>query len=126
MKYIVIVNQKYLVTVEANTHGGAEHKILDNVYYGVETCQAFTIAETSTDIFRALVENAETISYTEMLEKSRLYKETLNNLEQAKCIAEKEQTQINELYQQIELCRDRVRILANNIDTYNQELKEIW
>jgi hypothetical protein len=97
MKFIVIVNQKYLVTVEANTHGGAEHVILDTVYYGIKTCQAFTVDEIVTDTFKALAENCETISYAEMLEKSKLYKETLNNLEQAKRVAEKEKTQIEEL-----------------------------
>ena len=126
MKFMVVVNQKYLVSVEANTHGGAEHKILDNIYCGIETCLAFTIEETATDIFKTLVENCETISYTEMLEKSKVYKETLNNLEHAKRVAEKEQAQIKDLYDQIELRRDELRILANNIDTYNQELKEIW
>lgn len=126
MKFLVIVNQKYLVNVEANTHGGAEHIILDNVYHGIKTCQAFTIAETITDTFKAMVENCETISYGEMLEKSKLYQETLNNLERAKKIAKNEKEQINDLLQQIELRKESLRILANNIDTYNQELKEIW
>lgn len=126
MKYVVIVNQKYLVSVEANTHGGAEHKILDNIYYGIETCQAFKLEEMVTDVFKALAQNCETISYAEMLQKSKLYKETLDNIESDKITLEKNITEIKNLYERIEALKDDSRILTNHIDTYNQELKEIW
>ena len=51
MKYMVVVNQKYIVTVEANSACSAEHKILDNMD-GVQGAQAFTGKELSTDTFQ--------------------------------------------------------------------------
>lgn len=126
MKYVVIVNQKYLVSVEAQSHGGAEHKILDNVYYGVETCQAFTIKEMATDIFRALAETCETISYDEMLKMGELYKETLDEIKENEIKVENYNKQITELYQQIELAKDNMRICVHNVEMSEIVLKEIW
>lgn len=126
MKYVVIVNQKYLVSVEANTHGGAEHKILDNVYYGVKTCQAFTIEEMSTDTFKALAENCETISYDEMLEKGKVYKETLDAMRENRANAEEYNAQVQELYKKIELAKDNMRSCLHNVEMAELELKEIW
>ena len=126
MKYIVVVNQKYLVSVEANTHGGAEHKILDNIYYGVETCQAFAIEEMATDTFRALAENCETISYDEMLNRSKLYKETLDKIKENKTKVEEHNKHITELYRQLELVKDEMKTRLHNIEMAELELKEIW
>lgn len=126
MKYAVIVNQKFLVTVEANTHGGAEHKILDNVYYGIETCQAFTIDEMTTDVFKALVENCETISYDEMVKRSKDYKATLDEIKEDNEMVEKYTKQLNELYKEIEIAKDNMRVSLHNIEIAELELKEIW
>lgn len=126
MKFLVIVNQKYLVTVEANTHGGAEHKILDNIHYGIETCQAFTIAEMVTDTFKAMVENCETISYDEMVKRSELYKETLDEIKDDNERIEKYTQQLNELYKQIELAKDEMKTCLHNVEIAELELKEIW
>lgn len=126
MKYVVIVNQKYLVSVEANTHGGAEHKILDNVYYGVETCQAFKIEEMATDTFKALAENCETISYDEMVKRSEVYKATLNEIKEDNEMIEKYTEQLNGLYKKIELAKDNMRICLHNVEIAELELKEIW
>lgn len=82
MKYFVIVNQKYLVTVDADTAGGAEHKILDDIYYGIKGCQAFNTKELKTDAFRDMVENCSTISFNELLEQSKLYKTTLDYIDE--------------------------------------------
>lgn len=62
MKYIVIVNEKYIVTVDAETHGGAEHKILDGAGEAIKSCQAFSLQELATDTFVALASEAKTIS----------------------------------------------------------------
>lgn len=126
MKFVVVVNQKYLVSVEANTHGGAEHKILDNVHYGVETCLAFKIEEMATETFRALAENCETISYDEMLKKGQLCKETLAEIKENKITVEKYNEQIRELYAQIELLKDNMKVSLHNIEIAELELKEIW
>lgn len=126
MKYVVIVNQKYLVSVEANTHGGAEHKILDDIHYGVETCQAFTIEEMRTDTFKALVENCETISYAEMVKLSEVYKATLEEIKEDNKMIEEYTKQLNELYKEIELAKDNMKICLHNVEIAELELKEIW
>ena len=69
-KFFVVVNFKYLLMVEAATHGGAEFKIMDGIYYGIETCQAFSMSELSTDTFKALAKCCETISYAELQKKA--------------------------------------------------------
>lgn len=46
MKFYVIANKKYLLSVDAETHGAAEHKLLDNFHYFVDMCQAFKFDET--------------------------------------------------------------------------------
>lgn len=47
MKFFVVVNHNHLVVVDAETNGGAEHKLLDKFYYYVNQCQAFKINETA-------------------------------------------------------------------------------
>ncbi len=126
MKFMVVVNQKYLVNVEANTHGGAEHKILDDIHYGIETCQAFTFEEMTTDTFKALAENCETISYDEMVKRSKDYKATLDEIKEDNEIVEKYTKQLNELYKEIELAKDNMRVSLHNIEIAELELKEIW
>ena len=54
MKYLVIVNRgRYIVTVDALSAGGAEHKVLDP-FEGVREAQAFTLEEAGGDTFRWL------------------------------------------------------------------------
>ena len=60
MKYMVVVNRKYIVAVEANSACSAEHKILDTMD-GVQDAQAFTGKELSTDTFQWYFENGLTI-----------------------------------------------------------------
>ena len=118
MKYIVMVNQKYLVTVEAETAGGAEHKILDNVFYGIEACQAFTLKELGTDFFRGCAESCETISYSELFDKAVCYKET------AAAIAKAEEN-IACYKKQIEDLRKDILFAEREIDNCNDSLKEL-
>lgn len=72
MKYMVVVNQKFIVAVEANTNSGAEHMILDTLD-GIEVAQAFTAEELNTDTFKWFLENGITISHRELHELSANY-----------------------------------------------------
>lgn len=44
-KYLVVVNSKYVLTIESTSLGGAEHVILDQCYYGIKQCQAFNLSD---------------------------------------------------------------------------------
>lgn len=124
MKYIVIVNQKHLVTVDANTHGGAEHKILDDIFFGIETCQAFTIEEMTTDTFKALAENCETISYAELKEKSKTYEETLTEIEKTKDKIENREKEVQEYLIKLDKAKADLQFLKHNLFMLNEEAKE--
>ena len=75
MKYIVIalVNKtQYMVTVEADSHLRAEHRILDLGYcgrheYGVDGAQAFDSKDIKTDTFIAMAMQSKTISNEEII-----------------------------------------------------------
>lgn len=71
-KYLVIVNQKYLVSVEANTNGGAEHRVLDLFPYPsvIHSCQAFSQESMKTEFFSNSAINCETISYSELVSRA--------------------------------------------------------
>lgn len=118
MKYIVMVNQKYLVSVEAESAGGAEHKILDNVFYGIKTCQAFTLKELGTDFFRGCAERCETISYSELFNKAVEYKEV------SEAIAREEEN-IACYRKQIEDLRNDIKCAEEEISSCSDSMKEL-
>lgn len=72
MKFIVEVNRKYLVAVEAETLCGAEHVILDryadeiNTYHVISGAMAYDREGMKTDYFAAALESCETISLAEL------------------------------------------------------------
>ena len=70
-KYIVSVNSKYLVTVEANSMLGAEHKCLD--LNGIRYAQAFDQAGIKTDTFAGCMMSEETVSFDELVRISDEY-----------------------------------------------------
>ncbi len=65
MKYIVEVNVKYLVSIEAKSCLDAEHKILD--YNGVWGALAFDQQMTKTDTFLGAVQGCEMVSMNELI-----------------------------------------------------------
>ena len=125
-KFFVIVNFKYLVMVEAATHGGAEHKILDNVYYGIETCQAFSMAEISTDFFKCRAKECETISYAELQRKAEEYKRISDELDEEKENAERyvENIRIHEV--ELEAEKNNLRDSQLNIEALKNRINSIW
>lgn len=66
--HLVILNDKYLIAVDANSSGGAEHRILDRIpYEGVVTsCQAFPINEWSSTYFANRAAQCSTMSLDEV------------------------------------------------------------
>lgn len=66
MKYIVEVNAKYLVSIEAESLCNAEHKLLD--YDGIWGALAFDRAMMKTDTFAGAVQGCEMVSMTELIE----------------------------------------------------------
>lgn len=74
MKFIVEVNAKYLVSIEAETALRAEHAVLD--YDGVWGALAFDRDMMKTDTFRGACLGCETISMKELVAMSNEYRES--------------------------------------------------
>ena len=70
MKYIVEVNAKYLVSVEAQSAGGAEHVVLDYQGYnsGIWGALAFDNKTVKTDTFVGAMMHCETISLNDLFD----------------------------------------------------------
>lgn len=64
--FMVWVNQRFMVKVDANSNGGAEHRILDN-YELIQGAQAFEIGkDTRTEYFENVMMDAKLISLDEL------------------------------------------------------------
>ena len=66
MKYIVEVNAKWLVSIEAESVLNAEHKLLE--YNGVWGAMAYDRAMMKTDTFAGAVQGCEMVSMSELIE----------------------------------------------------------
>lgn len=109
--FIVIVNEKYAVAVRAATNGGAEHKILDDVYYGIKSCQAFSLEEINCELFKCLMKGCETVSYDELMSKTAEVRKT------AKEIKSLEMAIISE--------KETIKTCNLNIDHYNGRIRRL-
>lgn len=71
-----------MVVVDAETNGGAEHKLLDKFHYYVEQCQAFKINETT--IMFEMFPDVQTCSIyqLEQLEMSAEYQYCLSKIKE--------------------------------------------
>lgn len=67
MKYLVVVNKKFIVSVESTSNGGAEHVVLDR-FEGVYGAQAFCGSGLRTDTFTRFLAECDTISMDELAE----------------------------------------------------------
>lgn len=83
MKYIVEVNAKYLVSIEADSCLNAEHKLLD--YNGIWGAMAYDRAMMKTDTFAGAVQGCEMISMNDLIAM-------VNEAMDAKQIADKAKT----------------------------------
>lgn len=64
--FMVMVNRKYMVRVQAESACAAEHKILDGIYVGIQTALAFNREDMKGDYFQNCMMDCETISYAEL------------------------------------------------------------
>lgn len=119
-KYIVIVNQKYLVSVEAGSHGGAEHRCLDLVY-GIETAQAFSRDDLRTEFFRDNAINCETLSFAELVAKSEAFAAAVMYEAEAKQAISDNESRIAKLRHELELLQDNNNTLSENIRLSRKE-----
>lgn len=119
-KYIVIVNQKYLVSVEAGSHGGAEHRCLDLVY-GIETAQAFSRDDLRTEFFRDNAIKCETISFSELASKSEAYKATVEYENEADLAIRDNDARIAKLRRELEALQENNNTLCENIRLSQKE-----
>lgn len=119
-KYLVIVNRKYLVNVEAASHGGAEHRVLDLVY-GITGAQAFSKKDMSTEFFRDYAINCETVSFNWLVEQSKAFKES--QIYEAECrkALNDNNSKISQLLKQIEALKASNDILHSNITECENE-----
>ena len=102
MKYMVLVNQKYMVAVETEgSMAAAEHMILDN-YQGIAGAQALDRAALHTNYFVDVLQNAETISLSELKAMSDRYENAYFELSK-KMDAEKA------IYDEIERLQEMIR-----------------
>lgn len=81
MKYIVEVNAKYLVSVEAESVLNAEHKLLE--YNGVWGALAFDRDMMKTDTFAGAVQGCEMVSMNEIYEMADRFTATRQAREEA-------------------------------------------
>lgn len=69
-KYLVVVNSKYVLTIESTSLGGAEHVILDQCYYGIKQCQAFNLSDSK--LLFEMFPDVETTNFYAVLKISKL------------------------------------------------------
>lgn len=118
MKYVVIATVnliRYMVNVEADSHYGAEHAILDLGYcgrheYGVETAQAFGSKDMKTDTFIAMAMQSQTISRQEIIDLVTERNRQIVAKEKAEERIQQIKKQMEQLTKELE---DAKRILAN-------------
>lgn len=124
-KYIVIVNQKYLVSVEAGSHGGAEHRCLDLVY-GIDTAQAFSRNDLRTEFFRDNAILCETLSFSELVSKSEAYKAALDYENEVRETLEKTRNEMAELQRKLEQLKNGEQALHDRLMEAIPERKKIF
>lgn len=91
-RFLVAVNFKWVVTIEACSMGGAEHYILDKCHFGIEQCQAFEKDQASL-LFEMFPEVETTtfsviLKYSKKLEADNLEEKAREMLKKAAAIRE--------------------------------------
>lgn len=116
MKYFVVANQKWIVSVDANSAGAAEHAVLD-VVDGIQYAQAFTGKELSTDTFQHFFENGTTVTIDELLNISAEYTEAVK-----KCKACAEQ--FAERKKEVDRLKAELEVAEHNLNISNWNAKQ--
>ena len=116
MKYMMVVNQKYMISLEHDgSCGGAEHQILDN-FQGIEGCQAFDEKGMKTDTFMTYLTTCKTISLDELKTLSDEYenrwKETAKSRDEMKRL----EAEVEDLRNQLDVANYKLKIAKDNYD----------
>lgn len=116
MKYMMVVNQKYMISLEHDgSCGGAEHVILDN-YQGIEECQAFDQEGMKTDTFMSYLTTCKTISLDELKtlsdEYANRWKETAKSRNEMKML----EAEVEDLRNQLDVASYKLKIAKDNFD----------
>lgn len=123
MKYMVVVNRKFIVTVEAGSNGGAEHRILDNMD-GIQGAQAFKMDELYTETFKWYASTCETISYDELTSKCKEYSDSCKKVADEKDLLKKMQEELDDMKKQVELMEQNVNIQSWNVKRAQMEVEQ--
>lgn len=114
---IAMANNKYMVSVEAETNLSAEHKILDEIYDGMQSALSFDKDTMKTDHFRACLMDCETISFSELMEMSKAYREQWAKVCEYKNDVEAAETMVEDLEKRLAEAKELLR-------KANQRLRE--
>ena len=117
MKFMVIVNEKLMTMVEADSYGAAEHKVLTDIYYGMKTALAFDPA-TESHLYGWAYNDCKFVSYELLMAKAkdyaaRLYEqenEILDNIWKAK--------------QKVKELEDQLFFAKSDLDCQEQNYKQ--
>lgn len=116
-KFFVIVNQKYVVSVEAQTSGGAEHVILDLLPLdntlckfggGITSCQAFSERDMKTECFVEMVKDCNTVSLSEFVNMCETFKKHVK--------------EFNSYLDEVIAVNKKISHLEDEINLYKQDL----
>lgn len=122
MKYIVEVNAKYLVSIEAKTQLEAEHAVLE--YDGIWGALAFDRDAMKTDTFAGAVQGCEMVSMNELKAMSEEYRKVW--AENAACVdaykaADDEVRRIEEM---LKMAKENQSIALQNVYTAKKACAE--
>ena len=122
MKYLVVVNQKYIVSVESTSAGGAEHVILDNMD-GIEGAQAFDSKAIKTETFEWYMENCETVSYETLRQISQEYTDKCREMGDRMQEVKRANAEMEELQRKMEALQNEINIKCMNLTIAKQNVK---
>ena len=118
-KFMVTVNNKYIVAVESTSNGGAEHIILDNIE-NAKSALAFDVeaGETSWEMFQTALQNMEVISLDELKQKDR-------DVQRRKMLAMNELAKERSYYiAEIKRIEEQLARTKTELETTNLNIKE--
>ena len=101
MKFMVMVNNKFMVSVEAESNLAAEHKFLDDIYDGMQSALAFDKESMKTDHFRGCLLGCETISFNELKKMSDAYRNQWHTLAECKGESDTAEAKVKMLEKQL-------------------------
>lgn len=122
MKYIVEVNAKYLVSIEAETQLSAEHTILE--YDGIWGALAFDADEMKTETFRGACLQCETISMNELKAMSEEYRKAWAENAACRDAHKAADDEVRRIEEMLKMAKENRAIALQNIYTAKKACAE--